>query len=65
MPMAATSLSAGPCRKSAQAQDEGTGGQHGRAGQVWNVLDTCYDGPEKYIVEALEPIIKFRKYKVF
>jgi hypothetical protein len=32
---------------------------------VWNVLDTCYDGPEKSIVEALETIIKFRKYKVF
>jgi hypothetical protein len=29
----------------------------------WDNLDTCYDYPEKYIVEALDPVIKFRKYK--
>jgi hypothetical protein len=33
--------------------------------RVWDTLDTCYDRPEKYIPEALEPIIKFRKYRIF
>ncbi len=33
--------------------------------KVWNMLNTCYNRPEKYIAETLEPIIKFRKYKVF
>ncbi len=32
---------------------------------VWDMLDTCYDLPEKYIAEALEPVMKFVKYKVF
>jgi hypothetical protein len=33
--------------------------------EIWDTLDTCYDWPEKYIAEALEPVIKFRKYGVF
>jgi hypothetical protein len=33
--------------------------------QVWNMLDTRYDQPLKYIAEALEPVIKFGKCKVF
>jgi hypothetical protein len=28
--------------------------------KVWNMLNTCYNRPEKYIAETLEPIIKFR-----
>jgi hypothetical protein len=32
--------------------------------EVWDTLDTCYDHPEKYITEALDPVIKFRKDKV-
>ncbi len=33
--------------------------------EAWNTLDTCFDQPEKYIAEALEPIVKFRSYKMF
>jgi hypothetical protein len=33
--------------------------------KAWNTLDTCFDRPEKYIAEALEPIVKFRGYKMF
>jgi hypothetical protein len=33
--------------------------------EAWSTLDTCFDQPEKYIAEALEPIIRFRGYKVF
>ncbi len=33
--------------------------------EAWNTLDTCFDRPEKYISEALEPVIKFRSYKAF
>jgi hypothetical protein len=33
--------------------------------EIWNTLDTCCDRPEKDIMEALEPVIKFRKYRVF
>jgi hypothetical protein len=33
--------------------------------EAWNTLDTCFDRPEKYIAEALEPVVKFRSYKVF
>jgi hypothetical protein len=33
--------------------------------EAWNTLDTCFDRPEKYIAEALEPIIRFRSYKMF
>jgi hypothetical protein len=31
--------------------------------EAWNTLDTCFDRPEKYISEVLEPVIKFRSYK--
>jgi hypothetical protein len=33
--------------------------------EEWSTLDTCFDQLEKYIAEALEPIIKFRGYKMF
>jgi hypothetical protein len=33
--------------------------------EAWNTLDTCFDRPEKYISEALEPIVKYRSYKAF
>jgi hypothetical protein len=33
--------------------------------EKWDTLDTCYDRPEKYITEALEPIVKFRRYRAF
>ncbi len=28
-------------------------------------MDTCLDRPERYILEALEPIVKFKVYKAF
>ncbi len=33
--------------------------------EVWNTLDTCFNRPEKYISEALDPVVKFRSYKAF
>jgi hypothetical protein len=33
--------------------------------KIWDTLDTCFDRPEKYIDEALDPIVKFRKYRAF
>ncbi len=33
--------------------------------EALNTLDTCFDRPEKYISEALDPVIKFRSYKAF
>jgi hypothetical protein len=33
--------------------------------EAWSTLDTCFDRLEKYIAEALEPIIKFRGYNMF
>jgi hypothetical protein len=33
--------------------------------EAWNTLVTCFDRPEKYIAEALEPVVKFRSYKMF
>jgi hypothetical protein len=33
--------------------------------EAWNTLDTCFGRPEKYISEALEPVVKFRSYKAF
>jgi hypothetical protein len=33
--------------------------------EAWNTLDTCFDRPEKYIAEALDPVVKFRSYKAF
>jgi putative ubiquitin-RnfH superfamily antitoxin RatB of RatAB toxin-antitoxin module len=31
--------------------------------EMWETLDTCYERPEKYMEEALRPIVDFRKYK--
>ncbi len=33
--------------------------------EACNTLDTCFDCPGKYIAEALEPVVKFRSYKMF
>jgi hypothetical protein len=33
-------------------------------GEVWDALETCYERPEKYMSEALKPIIKFRQFKM-
>ncbi len=34
-------------------------------GEIWDTLDTCYERPEKYMEEALKPVLEFRKYRVF
>jgi hypothetical protein len=31
--------------------------------EIWDTLDTCFERPEKYMEEALWPIVGFRKYK--
>jgi hypothetical protein len=31
--------------------------------EIWDTLDTCFERPEKYMEEALQPIVEFRKYK--
>jgi hypothetical protein len=31
---------------------------------IWNMLDTCYERLEKYMSEALKPIVTFRRYKM-
>jgi hypothetical protein len=33
--------------------------------EVGDILDTCFDRPEKYISEALDLVVKFRKYRAF
>ncbi len=33
--------------------------------EAWDTLNTCFDWPDKYISEALDPVIKFRSYKAF
>jgi hypothetical protein len=33
--------------------------------EAWGTLDTCFDRPDKYISEALDPVVKFRSYKAF
>ncbi len=33
--------------------------------EVWNTLDTCFDRPDKYISEALDPVVRFRSHKAF
>jgi hypothetical protein len=33
--------------------------------EAWDTLDTCFNRPEKYILEALDPITKFKGYKAF
>jgi hypothetical protein len=32
--------------------------------EIWDTLDTNFERPEKYIAEALKPIIEFKRYKV-
>jgi hypothetical protein len=34
-------------------------------GEMWDTLDTYYERAEKYMKEALQPVLEFRKYKVF
>jgi hypothetical protein len=31
---------------------------------MWETLDTCYERLEKYMEEALRPIVDFRRYKI-
>jgi hypothetical protein len=31
--------------------------------EMWDTLDTCFERLEKYMEEALRPIVEFRKYK--
>jgi hypothetical protein len=31
--------------------------------EIWDTLDTCFERLEKYMEEALRPIVEFRKYK--
>jgi hypothetical protein len=33
--------------------------------EIWDTLNTCFDRPEKYILEALDPVVKFKKYRAF
>jgi hypothetical protein len=33
--------------------------------EIWDTLDTLYDRPDRYISEALDPVVKFRVYKPF
>ncbi len=28
-------------------------------GEIWDTPDTCYERPEKYMEEALKPILEF------
>jgi hypothetical protein len=32
--------------------------------EMWETLDTCYERPEKYVEEALRPIVDFQRYKI-
>ncbi len=32
--------------------------------EMWETLDTCYKRPDKYMEEALRPIVDFRRYKI-
>jgi hypothetical protein len=32
--------------------------------EMWETLDTCYERPEKYMEEALRPIVNFWRYKI-
>jgi hypothetical protein len=33
--------------------------------EIWFPLDVCYEHPKKYIMEALQPIVNFKRYKAF
>jgi hypothetical protein len=32
--------------------------------EMWETFDTCYEKPEKYMEEALWPIVDFKRYKI-
>ncbi len=32
--------------------------------EMWETLHTCYERPDKYMEEALRPIVEFRRYKI-
>jgi hypothetical protein len=32
--------------------------------EIWEMLDTCFERPERYMEEVLRPIVEFRRYKV-
>jgi hypothetical protein len=32
--------------------------------EIWETLDTCYERPDKYMEEALRPIVDFWRYKI-
>jgi hypothetical protein len=32
--------------------------------EMWETLDTCYERPDKYMEEALRPIVDFRRHKI-
>jgi hypothetical protein len=32
--------------------------------EIWNMLDTCYERPKKYMEEALKLILEFRRYRL-
>jgi hypothetical protein len=32
--------------------------------EMWETLDTCYERPDKYMEEALWPIVDFQRYKI-
>ncbi len=31
--------------------------------EIWETLDTCFERPEKYMIEALQPILEFGRYR--
>jgi hypothetical protein len=31
--------------------------------EIWDTLDTCFERPEKYMEEVLQPIVEFKKYR--
>ncbi len=33
--------------------------------EIWETLDTCYERQEKYMAEALKPILDFQRYRVY
>jgi hypothetical protein len=33
--------------------------------EMWETLDTCHERPEKYMAEALKPILDFRRHRVY
>jgi hypothetical protein len=33
--------------------------------EIWSKVDVCFEHNEKYIAEALQPIVNFRRYRAF